>query len=288
MATPNVSPQLAGEIIRWADLTMPICRSYDAPAKEEERLIYCLLLSTHPDRYTWCTRIHDLVACLRAELQQAQRRPRPAPRITTPIIFPPNQPWPPWQSPAIAQPNCPQASGTGAAQPSSSSHHAPKHKAPPHRVAQPSLRPHRQTAPRSPNTMRYPSCKSHRHCTINRKPHRQSAPHPTDATQHHPFTPQHHMCLLCPRRHHTNHLRLRISPILHHLHARLREIGGKTMHTHKHLRNFSLLKKFAWLPLQAWWKLKPSTHSPRRVAGTPPLPLAHLAYPPPYTHIPRF
>ena len=110
---------------------MSICRSYDAPAKEEERLIYCLLLSTHPDRYTWCTRIHDLVACLRAELQQAQRRPRPAPRITTPIIFPPNQPWPPWQSPAIAQPNCPQASGTGAAPPSSSCHHAPKHKAPP-------------------------------------------------------------------------------------------------------------------------------------------------------------
>ena len=131
MATPNVSPQLAGEIRRWADLTISICRSYDAPAREEERLIYCLLLYTHPDRYTWCTRIHDLVACLRAELQQAQRRPRPAPRITTPIIFPPNQPWPPWQSPAIAQPNCPQASGTGAASPSSSCHHAPKHKAPP-------------------------------------------------------------------------------------------------------------------------------------------------------------
>ena len=115
MATSNISQELAGEIRRWADLTVSICRSYDTPANEEERLIHCLLLSTHPDRYIWRTRIHHLVACLRAELQQAQRRPRPAPRNTTPIILPPNQPWPPWQSPAVAQPKSAQAPGTGAA-----------------------------------------------------------------------------------------------------------------------------------------------------------------------------
>ena len=115
MATSNISQELASEIRRWADLTISIWRSYDTPANEEERLIHRLLLSTHPDRYIWGTRMHHLVACLRAELQQAQRRPRPAPRNTTPIILPPNQPWPPWQSPAVAQPNCAQAPGTGAA-----------------------------------------------------------------------------------------------------------------------------------------------------------------------------
>ena len=109
------------------------------PAIEEERFIHCLLLSTHPDRYMWCTRIHHLVGCLRTELLNAQRMPRPAPRNPTPNILPPNQPQPPAQSSTDPQPRRAQAPGTGSASPSTCCNHTPqppfvvpaRHKAPP-------------------------------------------------------------------------------------------------------------------------------------------------------------
>ena len=97
MATPNIPQDLADDVRRWADLTITICRRYDTPPIEEERFIYCMLLSTHPDRYRWCTRIHHLVERLRTELLNAQSRPRPASRNPTSNILPPNQPRPPSQ-----------------------------------------------------------------------------------------------------------------------------------------------------------------------------------------------
>ena len=131
MAASNVPPQLVEEIKRWAASTMTICRSYGAPASEEDRFYQSLMLFTHPDRFAWCTRMHDLVACLRTELQRAHSGPRPAVHIVTPIVLPPSQPWPPFHSPATAQLNRIQAFGTSAIPPTSSSHFAPKHKGPP-------------------------------------------------------------------------------------------------------------------------------------------------------------
>ena len=113
MATPNIPQDLADDVRRWADLTITICRRYDTPPIEEERFIYCILLSTHPDRYRWCTRIHHLVERLRTELLNAQSKPRPAPRNTTLNIVPPNQPRPPSQSSMDPQPRGAQVTGTG-------------------------------------------------------------------------------------------------------------------------------------------------------------------------------